>query len=179
MRPIALLGLALLVLCAGRHPAAAQAPCAAGTLVKLSLTPQRQHLRVTATFVPPAGFDPATQGLSITVAFEPDDDPANVFYTVTVPGTLFTQVPHAIRFVSHDGGMDGLKFVRLSDVPGSAGLMRIQMARRGTALANTMRDGVVGVVVGSGDACVRACIPCVGSTPTFSCKSTGSGTCGG
>jgi hypothetical protein len=160
--------------------AAAQSPCADGTILKLSLTPGREHLRFTTTFAPPPGFDPANDGLSITVAFEPDDDPANAFYTVTVPATLFTAVPHAIRFYSHDATLlDGLKLVRLSTVAGNPGLLRVQMARRGTALPGTTRDGTVGVVLGSGSTCVRACIPCVGSTGTFSCKATGAPGCGG
>lgn len=181
MRVTGLVGLALVAVWAAARPAAAQTACVDATLLKLSLTPGREHLRFTATFVPPAGFDPAADGLGITVAFEPDDDPANLVYAVTVPGTLFTAVPHAIRFYSHDATLlDGLKLVRLSSVAGSGGLLRIQMARRGAALPGTMRDGTVGVVLTSGSTCVRACIPCIGSTRTFSCTPTGTaGGCGG
>ena len=175
MRPAPIL-LALLVgvLSAAPRVGSAQV-CTDGIAKKLSLSPGREHLRFTGTFVPPTTLDPLASGLSIAIGYEPVGTPGNVFFPATIPSELFVQVRQYVRYRDFAATLAGIKQVVFSSRKGVA---KVKINRRGAALAGSPRDGLVSITLGSGASCVRACIQCVGS-PRFKCFPTGdAGTCG-
>src|SRR5437773_6887930 len=120
-------------------PAAAEIPysCQGGTVKRMSIKSDRTVLRIDAVI--PSGLDPQANGLSVEVNYEPEADPANLVYSVTLPKTGFASVPGGSRYVDRQGLVGGVRHVTIKDAGG--GMQRVKLFRNGGPLAGTPRAG--------------------------------------
>ena len=169
----------LLLLAAGRVQAENPFSCASGTVARLSFDLARTKMGFKGTFTPPPAFDADANGLKIDLWAEPETDPANAFYTVTLPGSGFITLPSGlVRYRDPSGTTGGITLVKLRTA--SSGDVRITIKRKGTAIT-TPAGAVVRVLLTSGSACVRNCGSRCIMTPSgrLSCaKSSDTALCG-
>lgn len=152
MRAVAPLLVSLLLSTAGAQPA----PCVPGVVTKFSITPYREHLRFQGTFATPEGFDPLSGGLQIAISYEPASDPGNLILAASLPASGFMTTTHGLRYLDRTAAVAGIKLVSIVELPGSPGMKKIKLNRRGERLSAEV-SGAVQIVVTSGDACVRCC----------------------
>src|SRR5207247_1408758 len=115
----------------------------------------------------------------VEVNYEPEADPANLVYSVTLPKTGFASVPGGSRYVDRQGLVGGVRHVTIKDAGG--GMQRVKLFRNGGPLAGTPRAGNLRAAFGSGAACARTCgAPCVlATTASVRCRaSTDTALCG-
>ena len=159
---------------------AAEVPrsCASGT-AKVSVSKDLTRMHIRGVISPALDFDPVANGMTIEVAYEPEADPANLVYTVTLPNTGFTLTPRGVVVYKDDAGtIGGITAVRIKSR--TAGGKQLAVARRGTAITGLNRAGKVRAALGAGG-CVRNCgTPCaVDTRGRFRCKkSPDSALCG-
>ena len=138
-------------------PAAAENPfsCGSGTVARLKFDKARTKIAFKGTFTPPPGFDAAANGLTLDLLTEPETDPANGFYSVTLPGAGFTTTPSGHqRYKDSLGTVGGITLVKVQTV--SNGDKRITVKRKGSAIT-VPPGGVFRMIATSGGACVRHC----------------------
>src|SRR5207247_4677346 len=142
-------------------PAAAETPlnCTQGTVRKIAVSADKTGVRFRGDCTPPPGFDPSTGGLSLELAYEPEADPANIIYTVTLPN--LTKTSRGYLYKDKAGTMGGITLVRFSD---NDGVFRVTVSRKGAAIAGATRAATLRMVLVSGTVCVRTC----GSACAFS-----------
>jgi len=141
------------------------AQCAPAGVLRLGVTPLREHLRFSGEFPIPPGFDPLVDGLGVEVSYEPETDPTNVVLIAQLPASGFTRTPKSIRYTDSRATINGVKLVSISDLPAQPGFKRIKINRRGAPLTIPM-SGVLRVVLTSGAACVRSCGSTCDVSPT-------------
>ncbi len=156
-------------------PAVAETPynCHPGFSPRVQVSADRTQLRFTGRLETPAGFDPAANGLGISVSYEPETDPANVIFNVTLPASGFTASASGARYRDPAGSVGGVTLVALQ---GAIGSQKFKMTRNGTALPGPLPAGNLRVVVSSGSGCVRTCgSPCrLSKSQRLVCHASGS-----
>jgi len=129
--------------------------CGSGTVARLKFDRLRTKISFKGTFAAPPGFDADANGLSLDLWTEPETDPANGFYSVTLPAAGFTTLPSGqVRYKDPAGATGGITLVKIQTI--STGDKRITVKRKGTAIT-TPPGGVFRMLVTSGTACVRHC----------------------
>ncbi len=134
-------------------------------MLRLGVTPLREHLRFSGEFPIPPGFDPLVDGLGVEVSYEPETDPANVVLIADLPASGFVRTVRSIRYTDSRATINGIKLVSISDLPARPGFKRIKVNRRGAALT-IPTSGVLRVVFTSGTSCVRSCGSACDVSPT-------------
>src|SRR5262245_37797255 len=119
--------------------------CESGTVKKLKFDAARTKISFTGDFTAPFGFDPTLFGLTLDLWTEPETNPANQFFTVTLPETGFAALPSGqVRYQDASGAVGGITLVKISRL--SSGLRRFVVKRKGTALT-TPPGGVIHMVL--------------------------------
>jgi hypothetical protein len=95
-----------------------------------------------------------TSDFTLTLAYEPEADPANTVFTTTIPAASFALVRGGVRYKDPAGSIDGITLVSLRD--GRLGTRKLRIKRKGTPLAATSA-GNLRVVVTANGACSRSC----------------------
>jgi hypothetical protein len=145
----------LLVLGAVQARAENPYSCEAGTVKRLKFDRGRMKLSFTGDFVPPAGFDPTLHGLTLDLWSEPETDPGNQFFSVTLPDSSFTvRGSGQVRYQDPTGAVGGITLVKITRL--SSGQRRFVVKRKGAAIT-TPPGGVFRLVFTSGSGCMRSC----------------------
>jgi hypothetical protein len=179
MRTRAFLATFLLLFAAGARAENPFSCASSGPVSKLSFDSARTKISFKGTFALPSGFDPIASGLTLDLLTEPETDPANAHYSVTLPAGGFTQTPSGlIRYKDSAGAVGGITSVKIKTL--STGDRRITVKRKGSVLA-LPPGGVFRMILTSGGACVRHCgascsqlangkLKCQKSTDTALCQ---------
>jgi hypothetical protein len=155
MRTRALVVATLMLVVAVQARAENPFSCGSGTVARLKFDPARTKIAFKGTFTAPPGFDAAANGLSLDLWTEPETDPGNTFYSVTLPAGGFTTLPSGqVRYKDPSGATGGITLVKIQTI--RTGEKRITVKRKGTAIT-TPPGGVFRMIVTSGTACVRHC----------------------
>ena len=169
----------LLVLAAGRAQAENPFSCGSGTVARLKFDPARTKIAFKGTFTPPPGFDADANGLKIDLWTEPETDPSNGFYSVTLPASGFTTLPNGlVRYKDPAGTVGGITLVKIRNFGGTD--KQITIKRKGSVIT-TPPGGVFRMLLTSGSACVRHCGATCALQPSgnLSCqKSSDTALCG-
>jgi hypothetical protein len=129
--------------------------CGSGTVSRMKFDKLRTKIAFKGTFIPPPGFDAVANGLSLDLWTEPETDPANTFFTATLPASGFTTLPSGqVRYKDLAGAQNGVTLVQLKTL--ATGERRITVKRKGAALT-VPPGGVFRMILTSGTACVRHC----------------------
>src|SRR5579871_2955787 len=150
--PTTLLALTLLA-----TSAAAEIPysCDPGSAQKLHIAAGRTTLLFRGRFTPSAALDPLSLGLQIEVSYDPETDPTNAIFQVTLPASAFTAIPHGVMYKDAAGTRGGVTLVKLLTPP--SGPTKVKIVRRGAPLPAATRSGNVHMAVGAGAHCMRTC----------------------
>ena len=170
--------LAGLVAAAPATAGEARFSCADAAVTRLAFTPPgpTQRFRLRATY-PAAALDPAMNGLTIDLAYEPETDPANDVYNVTIPAAGFELQGSTLVYRDPDGSLGGITKVKISNGP--SGTKRILVQRKGATVAAANHTGNMRVVFTSGPSCVRTCATHCAASQRLSCgRSTDTTLCG-
>src|SRR5262245_19789416 len=173
------LAAALLILASVSARAENPLSCSSGSVSRLKFNPGRTTMRFVGTFTSPVGFDPAANGLTLDLWNEPETDPANAFYTTTLPSSGFVVKPNGqLRYTDTSGAQGGITLVKISII--KTGDRRIILKRKAASAVATPAGGVFRMVLTSGTTCVRHCgsscsllpngkLKCAKSTDTALC----------
>jgi hypothetical protein len=173
----------LLVALAVGSTALAETPTSCGQMTtrKLAFGQSRAKLAFRGTIAPgpglPALSAPLPADLTLTLAYEPEADPANAVFTVTLPGSSFTASPGGVRYRDPSGALFGIREVVIRSA--SDGARKVAVKGRGTVIPAT-QAGTLRLVVATTGGCARSCpstCRLVGST-TKCAKSTDTALCG-
>jgi hypothetical protein len=173
MRSLVFAAVAALLLVA--FPVSAETPynCHPGFSPRLQVSTDRTQLRFTGRLETPAAFDPTVDGLRVDVSYEPETDPANGIFSVSLPASGFSAGPGGVRYRDPAGTVGGVTFALLHGAPGA---QKFKLSRNGPALPGPLPAGQLRVVVSSGSGCVRTCgSPCrLSKAQRLVCHATGS-----
>src|SRR5215813_7933893 len=130
--------LALLVVAASAR-AETDNICGAMNARRVSFSADRMKLGFRAVLLAEPGLPPLSGGfttdLAITLAYEPEADPANTVFTATLPAASFVNLPHGVRYKDKAGSIAGITLLTLKD--GRAGTRKLSIKRLGPPIPAT------------------------------------------
>ncbi len=178
---IRLLGLLAVLVAAA--PALADTPnsCGGMNARRLAFQADRTKLNFRGVLEAGAGVPSLAGGLTgdftITLAYEPEADPANTILTATLPAASFQLIKRGVRYKDTLGTIAGITQVTLKE--GRAGTRKLSIKRKGPALAAT-RAGKLRLVVTANGACSRSCpsVCTLAGGKTRCARSTDTALCG-
>lgn len=152
--------LAILALLVAGVPAHAETPnsCGGMNARRLAFQADRTKLSFRAVLAAGQGVPSLAAGLTsdltITLAYEPEADPANTIFTATLPAASFQLVKGGARYKDRLGTIAGITQLAVKD--GRAGTRKLSIKRKGAPIPAT-HAGNLRLVVTVNGACSRSC----------------------
>jgi hypothetical protein len=166
MRTLGHAWLAVLLLATASIAAETSYSCNPGVLSRLKIVPSSGQM-FRGRFIQPA-MDPVANGLTIEAYQEPETDPANLVFSVTLPASGFVATSNGARYRDPNGAIGSVTSVRIT----TKGAGRFTIRRSNGASSAGLTSGAVRIVLGDGTAfCVRTCAaPCTQAGGSSTCR---------
>lgn len=180
------LSVILLAVVASTPAQAADTPASCGGVVlkRLAFNQARTKLKLTGNLLAGPGIPDVSGGLpgnlTLSLAYEPEADPAGELLSVTLPAASFTAVDRGVRYKDSTGAVGGIQMVKIGTLDSKHGTRKIVVKYKGAAL-DADHAGNLRATVSTTGGCARTCpsVCTLSTTNRIKCaRSTDSALCG-